>query len=338
MSVANNIKVDYINIGLILVSLVAAFIIPFHLFLFAYAILGPLHYLTEINWLHDRKYFVGGTKWLWIPIVFALLILLPKLIYAITGSIFIDVPIVKEILVFIDTYNNGFIFLWFAISAGLIFTRNKKQMAIVALTSVVIAILFNSIPSYTLIVGLLIPTVIHVYLFTLLFMLYGALRSESKPGMTAVVLHAVAPVAIALIFINPESYSVAQSVRQTFIAGGFPDVNTSFASIFGLADGKEFSFDSLIDIRIQIFMAFAYTYHYLNWFSKTTIIGWHKALSSKRSLIIAFAWIVSISIYFYDYAIGLLALLTLSMLHVFLEFPLNFLSMQGIAMDLFTFG
>jgi hypothetical protein len=30
---------------------------PFHVFLAAYAILGPLHYLTEISWLHDRGYF-----------------------------------------------------------------------------------------------------------------------------------------------------------------------------------------------------------------------------------------------------------------------------------------
>src|ERR1043165_8502495 len=38
-------------------SCVAAFVLPFELFLFSYAVLGPLHYLTEISWLHDRKYF-----------------------------------------------------------------------------------------------------------------------------------------------------------------------------------------------------------------------------------------------------------------------------------------
>ena len=30
------------------------------MFLFAYAFLGPLHYLTEISWLHDRQYFAKG--------------------------------------------------------------------------------------------------------------------------------------------------------------------------------------------------------------------------------------------------------------------------------------
>ena len=33
---------------------------PFETFLFAYAFLGPLHYLTEISWLHDRQYFSKG--------------------------------------------------------------------------------------------------------------------------------------------------------------------------------------------------------------------------------------------------------------------------------------
>ena len=41
-------------------SMLAAFMLPFETFLFAYAFLGPLHYLTEISWLHDRKYFTKG--------------------------------------------------------------------------------------------------------------------------------------------------------------------------------------------------------------------------------------------------------------------------------------
>src|ERR1043165_9571235 len=41
-------------------SCVAAFVLPFELFLFSYAVLGPLHYLTEISWLHKRQYFSSG--------------------------------------------------------------------------------------------------------------------------------------------------------------------------------------------------------------------------------------------------------------------------------------
>src|SRR6187402_1220555 len=50
-------KIDIANIALMIVSCVAAFLLPFELFLFSYAVLGPLHYLTEISWLHRRDYF-----------------------------------------------------------------------------------------------------------------------------------------------------------------------------------------------------------------------------------------------------------------------------------------
>ena len=50
-------RLDVVNIGLLIVSCILAFIMPFELFLFAYGVLGPLHYLTEISWLHDKNYF-----------------------------------------------------------------------------------------------------------------------------------------------------------------------------------------------------------------------------------------------------------------------------------------
>ena len=34
----------------------------FELFLGAYAVLGPLHYLTQISWLHTRRYFTTGRR------------------------------------------------------------------------------------------------------------------------------------------------------------------------------------------------------------------------------------------------------------------------------------
>ena len=53
-------KINVVNIGLMIFSCIAAFIMPFEVFLFAYAVMGPLHYLTEISWLHDRQYFTKG--------------------------------------------------------------------------------------------------------------------------------------------------------------------------------------------------------------------------------------------------------------------------------------
>lgn len=54
--------VNYANIGLMVLSCLAAYVFPFQLFLFSYAVLGPLHYLTEISWLHDRDYFVMSSS------------------------------------------------------------------------------------------------------------------------------------------------------------------------------------------------------------------------------------------------------------------------------------
>src|SRR5215203_1330138 len=52
-------RLNHLNIALMIGACAVAFLIPFELFLLAYAILGPLHYLTEISWIHDRRYFVN---------------------------------------------------------------------------------------------------------------------------------------------------------------------------------------------------------------------------------------------------------------------------------------
>jgi hypothetical protein len=83
------------------------------------------------------------------------------------------------------------------------------------------------------------------------------------------------------------------------------------------------------------FIAFAYTYHYLNWFSKTSVIKWH--LVPRKTLIATIiTWLVSISFYIYDYNLGMKVLFFLSFLHVFLEFPLNIVSFTGIGKELMS--
>src|SRR5882762_5567144 len=69
--------VNWLNVGLMAVSCGAAIIAPFHVFLFAYIVLGPLHYLTEISWLHDRKYFTRrdpARRWWLALVVFAIVV------------------------------------------------------------------------------------------------------------------------------------------------------------------------------------------------------------------------------------------------------------------------
>ena len=106
-------------------------------------------------------------------------------------------------------------------------------------------------------------------------------------------------------------------------------MNHYLINVFHLSDIKKFDqdalpiiFSSTTGIMVMRFIAFAYTYHYLNWFSKTSIIKWH--LVDRRYLIATLAiWITSIVVYAYDYHTGLKLLFFLSFLHVFLEFPLN---------------
>ena len=50
-------QVNYLNIVLMVASAAIALRWPFETFLLAYIVLGPLHYLTEVSWLHDRHYF-----------------------------------------------------------------------------------------------------------------------------------------------------------------------------------------------------------------------------------------------------------------------------------------
>ena len=51
-------QTDAIHFALMVAAVGLADVFPFELVLLAYVFLGPAHYLTEISWLHDRKYFL----------------------------------------------------------------------------------------------------------------------------------------------------------------------------------------------------------------------------------------------------------------------------------------
>ena len=67
-------QIDYLNIALMFLALILALKIPFELFLFSYAVLGPLHYLTEINWLKERNYFSKNSNVFWVMLILSILI------------------------------------------------------------------------------------------------------------------------------------------------------------------------------------------------------------------------------------------------------------------------
>ena len=49
-------------------------------------------------------------------------------------------------------------------------------------------------------------------------------------------------------------------------------------------------YDSL-GIGVMRLIAFAYQYHYLNWFSKTSIIKWHEVTRARAATILRVGWL-----------------------------------------------
>lgn len=307
-----------------------AYALPFQLFLVSYAVLGPLHYLTEINWLREKKYFTSEPRWAWVAFLFTLLIVLPKLFTLPAIQELISGSFYEPINQWLLQYSNGFIFLWLVFSAGLVLAKRKLVLAGFFAVGVIMAFLFNAAPLYATIIGLLIPTLIHVYIFTILFMIKGSLDSSSMVGYIAIALMLIVPFFIAFVDINRDWYVLSDSMKAIFTGSNFHVTNAKIAKALGIGDGTSFFFFEKMEMKLQTFIAFAYLYHYLNWFSKTTVIKWHKSLSVKRTLIILTLWLTMVCVFIYDYWLGLLIALIFSFLHVLLEFPLNIISIKSI--------
>lgn len=318
-------QIDLLNIGLIFVSLLVAINLPFHLFLFAYAVLGPLHYLTEIGWLNKQSFFMKRKSYAWFFVAVALIVATVA-----TLSLY-----KTEVGWIQDTYDNEFwsavisdyataiFFISLIASAGFLFFKDYWKNGLIVLSAILLSAFLYNQEDFIMITALFLPTLIHVYIFTALFMLYGALKSKSVYGFISVGILLLCTLAITVIPIHVKDYIDHKSAFEQYTQTNFHYLAYGFANYFGLLkDGESVSFLSEIMIRIQIFIAFAYTYHYLNWFSKTSIIKWHK-IPKQHLYITLSVWVASVSLYYYDYKIGFVALLFLSFLHVFLEFPLN---------------
>jgi hypothetical protein len=407
MPYSKDSKINFLNIGLMLITAVFAFFLPFETFLLAYAFLGPLHYLTEISWLHDRQYFTKG-KYDFVPLLligvalsyaafakdfefnidfykeFVALNLFDKLlVLALFSSLLF--AFVKNLVVKIIAILFIFIFIsgWLAPENA---TENSKSTTIFALTS-------------------LVPTLIHVYLFTGLFMLFGALKSRSKTGLISVAAFIIIPIYLVYgLPVTPKKNYISDYGKEAYYADGdgFFYTNVSILDHFRLMnepnltnkqyldsiinkDSKtnqtpiaerqritdslsdklnqafivpnpeseyymrpipaklaipieskdyywNYVFFSCFGIMLMRFIAFAYMYHYLNWFSKTEVIRWHK-VPKIRFVAVLLLWLTACALYAYNYSLGLSFLFFLSFTHVLLEFPLNMVSIVGIGKE-----
>ena len=320
-------KINYGNVALIIISSVIAIIFPFELFLFSYAILGPLHYLTEVSWLHNKQYYTKKKY------DFSLLVVL---------SLLIALPVLGMLLHFKSglSSNNINQLMYLAVTASVIFVFVKKIIyRVLAFAIAIFTIKFSG--SMYLILSVFLPTLIHVFLFTALFMLYGALKTKSKSGYISFWTMIIFPVLLIAVFSGYTNYSISDyglnayksfEAINFFSLKQFSNIDTSTSET--ITQGIYFSKSGIILMR---FIAFAYTYHYLNWFSKTEVIQWHK-VPKTRLLIILILWMASISAYAFDYKTGFQCLFFLSFLHVLLELPLNIVSIKGIIFELFNYS
>jgi hypothetical protein len=324
--------IDILNIVLLLISLVLSFKLPFELFLFSYAVLGPLHYLTEINWLKDKNYFIADKKWALIFTVFAITMSFILLAIQVSLSKFLaDIVSLKSINHQILFLYNLIIFSLVVFAISLMYF--KKTADIIAFIFFGVLIGFMSLrylPFTAFIIGSFLPTIIHVYLFTLFFMIFGTMNKSSLAGKIAIIVLILAPFVIFGVNIDLTPSKSAIAAQEILQGTNFYTINLKMVSLVDFV-ASHFSFiTAQTELKVQTFIAFCYTYHYLNWFSKTSIIGWHKTFSKPKLLIILIIWLSMVGIYYYDYVIGLLVLFILSMLHVFLEFPLNILTVKTI--------
>ena len=311
---------DQMNILMICFSMIVALVFPFELFLFSYAVLGPLHYLTEINWLKSKRYFISSRISSYILIGFVVAIIF------VYFSGFLDlnykgfqfnyyVKISITILIF-----SSFIFVFL-----LELLEKKIGVLTCLLIALLLAVLLLKVSTgFHILSFIFLPTLIHVYLFTGLFMLYGYLNSKNKTGLFSIILLSLVPFIIYFLPDKVFNFFDQSFAEITYLESDFKQLNEYLLVPFSEA------IDSSIGLKIQSFIAFAYTYHYLNWFGKTNVIGWARSINKKSLVLIVLLWLIAILIYTVDYSIGLIVLFAMSIGHVLLEFPLNVKSIKAI--------
>ncbi|SEP57436.1 hypothetical protein [Flavobacterium urocaniciphilum] len=307
------LNIDILNIFLILLSGIFAYKLPFQTFLAVYAFLGPLHYLTEINWLQQRNYFLNHKNnvfYLFVPIL-----LIGSIVYI-------------SSLTFLKTYIPFLIFFTFLVA---IFnsTQNEKlhkNWKFILFICIGFTIAYYFRKGFHIAFSIFLPSLIHVFIFTGIFILSGFLKTRNKLSLLTFIVFIVT--SFLLLTDNMNSAFFMEDIQNKYIP--FEELNNAVFKIFNkeILASQDIYFSSF-GIRIMQFITFAYTYHYLNWFSKTSIIQWHKTSKTKISIILII-WVLSILLYIYNYNTGLYWLYLLSLSHVILEFPLNITTVKNL--------
>jgi hypothetical protein len=299
MTFSSSSLLDSAHLALMLTALAISFVLPFELVVFAYSVLGPAHYLTEISWLHERSYFLPHR------LLAVALLVATALMVALRGHF---------------TANSFILVSLLSMCAALAFTRDWTSRAVIAGVGSIFGLALASFGPTAFILAIMIPSLVHVSLFTFVFLLLGYLNGGSR---FQILLAAVYVLSITLILIHPPASNPSDEMAK-LVSHYFGGLREALGDLVGNEDFP-------LDGRLAGFLSFVYTYHYLNWFIKVRVINWHKIPKTRLAGIIGLS-IGATGLYLYDYSLGLKLLFSLSLLHVVLEFPLNAISLRRLVM------
>jgi len=298
-----------VNLGVLLFSALAAWAAPLQTFILAYAVLGPFHYLTEIAWLQKKDFYFGDG--------------------VISPRLYAWISFVLCIVACADLYvKRG----WseYAIGALLVLSLGALVKNVPVLVGALVLVLATRrfVHGYGLFLAAFVPTVLHVYVFTLIFLISGAMRAKRRSALGW--LNPLLLVTIPLVLVRLGVWGGMPGPYWMSSETTFADLHQYVAGLMGL--GMQFDPGKVLEpnaVLVFRFLAFIYLHHYLNWFAKTELLAWHKVSRGSWAAILGL-YTVSIGIYAYSFAMGFYAAYFLSMLHVLLEFPLDWRGGVGI--------
>lgn len=296
-------KRDGVNLLALTVSAIAAMLWPLPTFILAYAVLGPFHYLTEIAWLKKKQFFFNDG--------------------VVSPGMYLAVAIALCVLASLDLhFRRG----WTAYAVGGLLVLSlgalvKNVWVLLGAFALAIATRFF-VHGYGLFLAAFVPTVVHVYFFTLMFLVSGVMRAKRRGWLAW--LNPMLLLCVPVLLVKmPGSFGAAPGAFWMSGETLFAALHEYLAGLAGL--GMHFDLAGKLEpnaVAVFRVLAFIYLHHYLNWFAKTELLAWHK-VSARTWWLIGIVYAGALGSYAYSFAFGFYAAYFLSLLHVLLELPLN---------------